>query len=905
MTIAHLLRIWYLTGDGYSHRSDSTIFLPSPSDQASVQLTAPESIAYYVGVTNYNLGQSDSAYQLSISVDSDGAPVNDAPSGSDSTVSTLEDTAHAFAVTDFGFSDPADTPANSLLAVRMSTLPAAGNLTLSGNAVTAGQFIAAADIVAGNLVFTPAAAASGTGYTGFTFQVQDDGGTASGGIDLDPTPNQITIDVTAVNDAPSGADRTVTTHEDYPYVLSAADFGFSDPADNPAKALLAVSISTLPTAGSLTLSGVAVSAGQSIAAADLAVGNLVFTPDGNASRTAYATFSFQVQDNGGTANGGADLDPTPNQITIDVTAVNDAPSGADKTVSTREDSPYAFSAADFVCSDSADIPANGLLAVRVSTLPAAGSLTVSGVAVSTGQYIAVTDIMAGQFVFTPTTDEFGDAYASFSFQIQDGGGTEHGGSDLDPTPNLLTIDVRQRTPTDGDDHLFGTAGDDLLDGLAGSDVLEGLTGNDQYVVDVVTDTVVELPGAGIDRVDVVFLVDNTYGLPDHVEHARVANATPGVNLAGNTLDNELTGNETANQLNGEAGNDTLDGGGGDDTLNGGDGDDTLLFDASDGSVDGGAGTDSGVFSGASTAQARAFAMAAHNLERLQWSVAGNTWNLVLNGDGSRTETVSDTAASESGFASRTTRLAVSGAVDWIDTRADNGVRTYNDLDDLGDQAWTQLFQVYDGSGLVDFRDYRNDDGTRLVIDDDNLGNQGWTQIQQKYDTQDREDYRDYRLDDGRRQVVDYDQANNQNFVRLDQLYDTLGREDYRDYRLDDGRRQVVDYDQANNQSWSQVTQLYDALAREDYRDYRLDDGRRQLVDYDQANNQAWSRSTQLYDPLDRQDYRDYVMDDGSRTFIDYDQAGQFAWTEWQKEFDAAGTLLHQRITYDSGDIVYQ
>ena len=37
------------------------------------------------------------------------------------------------------------------------------------------------------------------------------------------------------------------------------------------------------------------------------------------------SFTFQVQDNGGTANGGVDLDASPNTITFNVTAVNDAP----------------------------------------------------------------------------------------------------------------------------------------------------------------------------------------------------------------------------------------------------------------------------------------------------------------------------------------------------------------------------------------------------------------------------------------------------------------------------------------------------------------------------------------------------------------------------------------------------
>jgi len=58
------------------------------------------------------------------------------------------------------------------------------------------------DISAGKLVFTPAANANGTGYASFTFQVEDDGGTANGGVNTDPTPRTMTVDVAAVNQIP-------------------------------------------------------------------------------------------------------------------------------------------------------------------------------------------------------------------------------------------------------------------------------------------------------------------------------------------------------------------------------------------------------------------------------------------------------------------------------------------------------------------------------------------------------------------------------------------------------------------------------------------------------------------------------------------------------------------------------
>ena len=69
----------------------------------------------------------------------------------------------------------------------------------------------------------------------------------------------------------------------------------------------------------------AVTAGQSIAVADITGGLLSFTPAANANGTGYASFTFQVRDDGGTANGGVDTDQSPNTITIDVAAVNDPP----------------------------------------------------------------------------------------------------------------------------------------------------------------------------------------------------------------------------------------------------------------------------------------------------------------------------------------------------------------------------------------------------------------------------------------------------------------------------------------------------------------------------------------------------------------------------------------------------
>ena len=184
------------------------------------------------------------------------SPVNDAPAGAPKAVTTLEDTAYVFAVSDFGFTDPNDTPSNAFLAVKISALPAVGALTDNGVAVTAGQMIPVADLSGGLLRFLPATNANGTPYTSFTFQVQDNGGTANGGVDLDPTPRTLTLNVTPVNDPPAGTPKTVTTLEDTAYVFAAADFGFTDPNDSPSNTFRAVKMSTLPGARGMASSSV-------------------------------------------------------------------------------------------------------------------------------------------------------------------------------------------------------------------------------------------------------------------------------------------------------------------------------------------------------------------------------------------------------------------------------------------------------------------------------------------------------------------------------------------------------------------------------------------------------------------------------------------------------------------------
>jgi hypothetical protein len=330
----------------------------------------------------------------------------DAPTAADKTITIDEDTSHAFAAADFGFGD---VDGDSLTKIQITTLESAGTLKLSGADVTVGQEILVADI--GNLVFTPAQDANGTSYDSFDFKVHD-------GTEYSATANTITFDVTAVNDAPTAADQTVTIDEDTSHTFTAADFGFSDVDGD---SLTKIQITTLESAGTLKLSGADVTAGQEILVGDL--GNLVFTPVPDANGIVYDSFQFRVHD-------GTEFSSLPYTMVVDVDAIQDAPTAADRTVTATEDTAFTFSAADFGFSD---VDAgDSLTKIQITSLESNGTLTLAGADVTLDQEILVADI--GNLVFTPAPGVTGTGYDAFDFKVHDG--TEYSASDY-----TLTIDV--------------------------------------------------------------------------------------------------------------------------------------------------------------------------------------------------------------------------------------------------------------------------------------------------------------------------------------------------------------------------------------------------------------------------------------------------------------------------------
>ncbi len=148
-----------------------------------------------------------------------------------------------------------------------------------------------------------------------TVTVSDGGATATGSRVLSFIP---------VNDAPVLGPVAKPGTEDTVVTFAATDF-HAVYSDVEGAALSSITVVTPPASGSLSLSGVAVTVGQTIPAANL--GNLTYTPVAN--DTGSKTFTVKASD--GVALSEAAV------VTISLAAVNDAPLAAAQSVTTAEE----------------------------------------------------------------------------------------------------------------------------------------------------------------------------------------------------------------------------------------------------------------------------------------------------------------------------------------------------------------------------------------------------------------------------------------------------------------------------------------------------------------------------------------------------------------------------------------
>jgi hypothetical protein len=395
--------------------NNSALFAVQPSVAPNGTLTfTPATNA--VGSATVTLSISDNGGTANGGVDTSAAQtftitvngVNDAPSftkGADQT--SLED---GGAQTVAGWATaisagPADESSQSV------TFTA----TNDNNALFSVQPAIAAD---GTLTYTAATNAYGTAIV--TVTAHDDGGTANGGVDTS-APQTFSITIVAVNDAPSftkGAD--VTALEDSgAYSQSGWATALSDGPNESGQAL------------TFTVSNDnnALFSVQPAVASD---GTLTFTTAANAYGT--ATVTVTLQDDGGTANGGADTSASQTFV-ISLTPVNDAPSftkGADQTSS--EDG-GAQTVAGW--------------ATAISAGPSEGSQSVDFVVTNDNNALfSVQPAVSPSGTLSYTAAPNANGTATVTVAIHDDGGTANGGVDTSATQTFtITISPVNDAPS--------------------------------------------------------------------------------------------------------------------------------------------------------------------------------------------------------------------------------------------------------------------------------------------------------------------------------------------------------------------------------------------------------------------------------------------------------------------------
>ena len=238
----------------------------------------------------------------------------------------------------------------------------------------------------GVLTFTPATNQFGTATLTIGLITDSLGLTAA------PSPtNKVVVKVTGVSDAPTQLPVTITGLEDTVLTFNTNSFasGYNVAHVDSASARSAVSYTfeTLPSLGTLKLSGAALSANQVVPVASL--GNLIFEPALNQSGS--TTFKISVSD--GNLSSGTGTNAAV--VTINLVAENDAPFAVAQVLSTLEDTalPITLNGTD---------PDGNTLTYAIVSGPTKGSL--SGVAPS--------------MTYTPSANYSGSD--SFTFRVNDG-----------------------------------------------------------------------------------------------------------------------------------------------------------------------------------------------------------------------------------------------------------------------------------------------------------------------------------------------------------------------------------------------------------------------------------------------------------------------------------------------------
>ena len=301
----------------------------------------------YTPTANYN-GVDGFTYKIT---DPDGDVSNAKVSV---TVTSVNDI--PIAVDDNSESTNEDTPKNGNLASNDTPSGDGGNIWVVNSNPSNGTVVVNAD---GTYAYIPTVNYNGT--DNFTYSVID--------ADGDKSIATVTMNITAVNDAPQAADDVKSTNEDTPTTISV----LSNDTDVDGDAITVIGV-TIPANGTAVMNG---------------DGTITYTPIANYH--GQDTFDYTISDGSVTSTA---------TVTVTVTAVNDAPQATNDSKITNEDTPTTIS----VLSNDTDVDVDALTVIT-TTSPSHGNAVVNA---------------DGTITYTPTANFHGSD--TFDYTISDGNG---------------------------------------------------------------------------------------------------------------------------------------------------------------------------------------------------------------------------------------------------------------------------------------------------------------------------------------------------------------------------------------------------------------------------------------------------------------------------------------------------
>ena len=214
-----------------------------------------------------------------------------------------------------------------------------------------------------------------------------------------------TVTVAIDNIYPASSGATLTAAQDVATALTAANFGYADPNS---LALSKVQITALPLQGTLRLSGTAVASGDIVTAANIP--NLTYQPVLYAYGTPYTTIGIKVM------NSNNVWSIADSVMTVNVAYANHPPTSTGAALTMKGGSYYTFWKTDFPFTD---VDAGDwLTSVKVTSLPAHGTLTLGGTPITTVPSAAIPATSTNTLIYTPNSSYIGAD--SFNYQVSDG-----------------------------------------------------------------------------------------------------------------------------------------------------------------------------------------------------------------------------------------------------------------------------------------------------------------------------------------------------------------------------------------------------------------------------------------------------------------------------------------------------